>query len=161
MNALSYSVALVLAAAGLGFAVLPDPAIAGESRTNGSRCFGNDRNSNFGYYANDGYKNTRVVAQSVYCPFVDDNSSVPRPGLTTLSVHGDRPSASTAVYASACVKYWNASGYECGTSASTSSVGYYSLSPSLTKWNGRPSDFAFVWVELSTLATVAGYFAIN
>jgi len=155
---------LVLIGLGVGLSGGSSPAFAQESRTNGSKCFGNGGATNFNYYAADGYKNTRIISQGVYCPFVDDNSSVPRASVTAVTVHGDRPAAANSVTVSACVKLFGAVSFVCGPSVSTTATGQYALTltdlgmppTNLDTWNTQLGDFSYLLVDLSSLATVSG-----
>lgn len=84
---------------------------------------------------------------SLTCPY-DDDSNIPRTSITTLNVHG-KATTYGSMFISACVKYWNASGfsgygYGCGASSSPTGPGTFAISPSLYAWGLTAGDFAYI-----------------
>ncbi len=132
-----------------------------ESRSNASVCL---NQTSWSYQLTDGLVNGTGGNSSVICPFVDDTTSflrfTPLPvirNINSLNVHGNKNGAGGTVAASACVKRFGSNAFVCGTSATATAAGQYSIAPSRTEWRNNFGDFAYLQIDLTAGSSVSGW----
>ncbi len=132
----------------LGSIAAPTAAIAGGwKRQSAALCSGNLNNT---AYADTTAKVVNWPTPE-YCPY-DDDSNMPRTGITTVNVHGKAANV-TGISVSACVKVWNVSGglgvgYFCGNAVANTATGVYTISPDLSVWQNPSMVNHFSYLKI-------------
>lgn len=133
---------LFVAGVVLGGLVSPSSALAGGwKRQSTAICWGNNNTYS------DVSGMTITWPNYEFCPY-DDDSNIPRTGLTTLNVHG-KASVANAIKVSACVKVWNSAGFFCGLATGNTTSGVFTIAPDRFEWNNvaRVGDFSYLKIE--------------
>ena len=84
----------------------------------------------------------------VSCP-VSDTDYFLKQNITILNVHGFNANTITPTLAQACSATWYTFGGSCGSVATASAYGQYTLQPGLAAWgSANAADFGFLWMRI-------------
>lgn len=146
-------------------ASLPRTVNAAAIQENAAACTPNS--SGYAWdYTTGALRNTHSTNAEMFTCSFPSGSPISHSAVTYMSVSVYDGNPSTNAFASACVRDWSGSSYNCGASDVTSGTGADSLFPARTYWTATYGDwYAYISVLLPdsdvTFSTVSGFYASN